>query len=393
MTFKHELRRLARLTKAEGESTLNSRAVEISQESQRAADGAANSAIAAHVAEGDPHPQYLTEAEADLLYEPLGGGGLADPTTTQGDLIYRGAVALERLGIGGAGQFLRVVGGVPAWVALTWAMVGSTPTTLAGYGIIDAQPLDAELTAIAGLTSAADRVPYFTGSGTAALATFTAAGRALVDDADAAAQRTTLGLGTAATQASTAFVSATASVTASNVLAGPTVGTAAPSFRALVSADLPSHTHNYTQITGTPIARANTSAAPSIANNTITVVNFDTVNVDTSSAITTGTGWRFTAPANGNYLVSAALLFAATTTWADVEVGAISLYLNGALYAHLDRKDSYGSASSVNMHLSGVTLVPMAASDYIDVRVFQNSGAALALSNVAAYNYVVIVRV
>jgi hypothetical protein len=63
------------------------------------------------------------------------------------------------------------------------------------------QPLDTELTALAGTTSGADALPYYTGAGTASTTTLTTYGRSLVDDVDATTARGTLGLGTIATQA------------------------------------------------------------------------------------------------------------------------------------------------------------------------------------------------
>ena len=77
----------------------------------------------------------------------------------------------------------------------------STARTNLGLAIgTNVQAYDAELAAIAGLTSAADKGIQFTGVGTASVFDLTTAGKALIDDADATTQRTTLGLGTIATQ-------------------------------------------------------------------------------------------------------------------------------------------------------------------------------------------------
>ena len=97
------------------------------------------------------------------------------------------ATARTNLGLGGAA--LLAVGTGAGDVAAGNHLHTGTYQPAGSY-----QASDAELTAIAGLTSAADQVPYFTGSGTASLATMTAFARSILDDADEATFKATVNL-------------------------------------------------------------------------------------------------------------------------------------------------------------------------------------------------------
>lgn len=80
------------------------------------------------------------------------------------------------------------------FVVINTGATGQTSiTAAAARTLLGAQALDADLTAIAALASAANKLPYATGAQAWALTDFTAFARTLVDDADAATARTTLG--------------------------------------------------------------------------------------------------------------------------------------------------------------------------------------------------------
>ena len=158
---------------------------------------------------------FLDDVDAAAVRTTLGLGSLAVLSTVNdgnwsgtdlavangGTGSSTAAGARTNLGLGSLAVLSTINGSL--WSGTDLAVVdgGTGSSTASGartnLGLVigtDVQAYDAELAAISGLVSAADKLPYFTGSGTAALTAFPAEGRTLVGLSSNATQRGYLGI-------------------------------------------------------------------------------------------------------------------------------------------------------------------------------------------------------
>lgn len=118
-----------------------------------------------------------------------------------------------------------------------------------------------------------------------------------------------------------------------------------------------------------PVVRIGRATSQSIPNNTPTILSFSTEFFDSDSMWDIGAPTRFTIPYTGIYIMNVSFKWAQTT--ANRESGFI---LNGA--TELDLKSAQNS-NVVAHPLNHTYMWYFTAGDYVEVIVFQNSGAPL----------------
>jgi len=246
-----------------------------------------------------------------------------------------------------------------------FSSLSGKPTTLSGYGITDAQPLDSDLTAIAALTT-------------------TTYGRSLLTGADAAATHTTLGLGTLATQNGTFSGTSSGTNTGDQTitLTGDVTGTGTGSFAATIANNAVSFAKF---VAAGSAGFVGATAAGNYSHRTPTQVTaaLDAMVGDSGSG---GTKGLVPAPSAGD--AAASKYLKADGTWATVSGGGSPSGSSGQM--QYNNAGAFGGAAQVvysttGTHVvvtaSGATLIPLcvkgAASQSGNLQEWQNSSGTI----------------
>jgi hypothetical protein len=122
-------------------------------------------------------------------------------------------------------------------------------------------------------------------------------------------------------------------------------------------------------------ARVYRSTVQSIPNATWTAVSFDTVSYDNGGQWSVGVPTRLTCQQAGTYVISGHIALALVAGGAYRAVG---IYLNGTIQIALTDISNVTLVAAGQPLISVSTVVRLQAGDYIELKVYQDSGAALA---------------
>lgn len=303
------------------------------------------------LSDADPQPPGAADpgtsgaaSRADHVHAPPSAGQIGALTEAAGDARYDalGAAAAVTASTIGAVPTARKVNGhaLTGDVTVTAADVGADASGSAAAAQAASQPLDSDLTAIAALST-------------------TSYGRAFLALADAAAGRTALGLGTAATAATGDFQPIDSDLTAIAALTTTSFGRSflaladASAALSLIGAAASSHTHDTIGSFQVPIFGAVAASPTSPMTNAGTwfasLTSSAPYLTNTSAAVNDGRTWDYIRGSGGTYTLT-------SYHWVLTSGGVVTWYLDGTSLGTVDTYAAANTGGQTAVVATGITL-------------------------------------